>query len=221
MIPPRHNADFAAHMEDVLEVYKRPLDEKYPVVCMDEQPQQLIAETRRPIPARGGRVEHYDYEYERCGTAALFLFVQPLAAWRKVNVRKQRTKVDWALEIQQLLEEDFPDAARLILVCDNLNTHKPGSLYEAFDPHQARRLAKRLRIHYTPKHGSWLNVAEIELSAMSRQCLDRRIATRQQLTRETQLWCKDRNRTQTGVDWQFPTEDARVKLKHLYQQYLS
>ena len=150
----------------------------------------------------------------------LFLFVQPLAAWRKVNVRKQRTKVDWALEIQQLLEEDFPDAARLILVCDNLNTHKPGSLYEAFEPRKARRLAKRLRIHYTPKHGSWLNVAEIELSAMSRQCLDRRIATRQQLTRETQLWCKDRNRTQTGVDWQFTTEDARVKLRHLYPQYL-
>ena len=221
MIPPRHNADFVAHMEDVLEVYKRPLDEKYPVVCMDEQPQQLIAETRRAIPARGGRVEHYDYEYERCGTAALFLFVQPLAAWRKVNVRKQRTKVDWALEIQQLLEEDFPDAARLILVCDNLNTHKPGSLYEAFEPRKARRLATRLRIHYTPKHGSWLNVAEIELSAMSRQCLDRRIATQQQLTRETQLWCKDRNRTQTGVDWQFTTEDARVKLRHLYPQYIS
>ena len=221
MIPPRHNADFVAHMEDVLEVYKRPLDDKYPVVCMDERPQQLIAETRRAIAARGGRIERYDYEYERCGTVALFLFVQPLAAWRKVSVRKQRTKVDWALEMEQLLEEDFPDAAQLILVCDNLNTHKPGSLYEAFEPHKARHLAKRLRIHYTPKHGSWLNVAEIELSAMSRQCLDRRIATRQQFTRETQLWCKDRNRTQTGVDWQFTTEDARVKLRHLYPQYLS
>ena len=221
MIPPRQNADFVAHMEDVLEVYKRPLDGKYPVVCMDEQPQQLIGETRQPIPLGGGRVERYDYEYERCGTAALFLFVQPLAAWRKVSVREQRTKVDWAREIQQFLEEDFPDAARVILVCDNLNTHKAGSLYEAFEPQKARRLAERLRIHYTPKHGSWLNVAEIELSALSRQCLDRRIPTRQQLTRHTQAWWEDRNRMQIGVDWQFRTEDARVKLKHLYPQYLS
>ncbi len=194
MIPPRQNGDFVAHMEDVLEVYKRPLDEKYPVVCMDEQPQQLIGETRQPIAAATGRVKRYDYEYERCGTAALFLFVQPLAAWRKVSVREQRTKVDWAGEIEQLLEEDFPDAARLILVCDNLNTHK---------------------------HGSWLNVAEIELSALSRQCLDRRIATRQSLTRHTQAWCENRNRKQTGVAWQFMIEDARVKLKHLYPQYLS
>ncbi len=138
--------------------------------------------------------------------------------WRKVSVREQRTKVDWAREIQQLLEEDFPDAARVILVCDNLNTHKAGSLYEAFEPQKARRLAERLRIHYTPKHGSWLNVAEIELSALSRQCLDRRIPTRQQLTRHTQAWWEDRNRMQIGVDWQFRIEDARVKLKHLYPQ---
>lgn len=221
MIPPRQNGDFVAHMEDVLEVYKRSLDEKYPVVCMDEQPQQLIGETRQPIAAATGRVKRYDYEYERCGTAVLFLFVQPLAAWRKVSVRERRTKVDWAGEIEQLLEEDFPDAARLILVCDNLNTHKLGSLYEAFEPHKARSLAERLRIHYTPKHGSWLNVAEIELSALSRQCLDRRIATRQSLTRHTQAWCENRNQKQTGVDWQFMTEDARVKLKHLYPLYLS
>jgi hypothetical protein len=221
VIPPRQNADFVAHMEDVLEVYKRPLDGKYPVVCMDEQPLQLIAETRRPIPVQEGRVKRYDYEYERCGTAALFLFVQPLAAWRRVSVREQRTKVDWAQEIERLLEEDFPDAAQVRLVCDNLNTHKLGSLYAAFEPRKARRLAERLRIHYTPKHGSWLNVAEIELSALSRQCLDRRIATLGQLRRHTGAWYQDRNRMQTGVDWQFTTEGARVKLKHLYPQYLS
>ena len=219
MIPPRENADFAAHMEDVLEVYRRPADARFPVVCMDEQPRQLIGETRVPIPAREGRVQRYDYEYERLGTAAVFLFVQPLAAWRRVSVRPQKTKVDWALEIRRLLEVDFPDAERVILVCDNLNTHKTGSLYTAFEAPLARSLAARLSIHRTPKHGSWLNIAEIELSALTRQCLDRRIGTLRELQQHTQAWQNDRNTSQTGVDWQFTTEDARIKLRHLYPTF--
>ena len=219
MIPPGDNADFAAHMEDVLEVYKRPDDARFPVVCMDEQPRQLIGETRLPVPARPGQVERYDYEYERLGTAAIFLFVQPLAAWRRVSVRAHKTKVDWAWEIRHLLEVDFPEAERVILVCDNLNTHKIGSLYTAFQAPLARSLAARLSIHHTPKHGSWLNIAEIELSALTRQCLDRRIATLRQLQQHTRAWQIQRNTSQTGVDWQFTTEDARIKLRRLYPTF--
>lgn len=206
-------------MEDVLEVYKRPLDARFPVVCMDEQPRQLIGETRLPIPARPGQVARYDYEYERLGTAAIFLFAQPLAAWRRVSVRPQKTKLDWAREIRRLLEVDFPAAERVILVCDNLNTHKIGSLYTAFEAPLARSLAARLTIHYTPKHGSWLNIAEIELSALTQQCLDRRIESVAQLQRHTRAWQNERNRSQTGVDWQFTTEDARIKLRHLYPTF--
>lgn len=206
-------------MEDVLEVYKRPAEARFPVVCMDEQPRQLIGETRLPIPARPGRVQRYDYEYERLGTAAIFLFVQPLAAWRRVSVRPRKTKADWAQEIRHLLEVDFPEAERVIVVCDNLNTHKVGSLYTAFEAPLARSLAARLRIHYTPKHGSWLNIAEIELSALTQQCLDRRIQTLTQLQQHTLAWQNERNSSQTGVDWQFTSEDARIKLRHLYPSF--
>jgi len=206
------------HMEDVLEVYKRPYDRKVPVVCMDEQPTQLIRETRQPIPAKQGQPQRVDFEYERNGTAANFMFTEPLAGWRKVNVRERRTKIDWAKEIKQLLDVDYPDAKRVILVCDNLNTHKLASLYEAFPPVEARRLVGRLEIHHTPKHGSWLNIAEIELSVFTRQCLDQRIHHLHGLKTNATQWYAERNRRQKTVDWQFTTHDARTKLKRLYPQ---
>jgi hypothetical protein len=205
-------------MEDVLEIYKRPYDPKVPVVCMDEQPTQLIKETRRKIAVEPGQAERVDYEYERNGTAVNFMFTEPLGRWRKVTVRERKTSVDWAHEIQTLLNEDYPDTEKVILICDNLNTHKVASLYEAFEPKQARQLAERFEIHYTPKHGSWLNVAEIELSVFTRQCLDRRIPDKVKLHQEAQAWYRKRNAGQKAVDWQFTTEDARVKLKRLYPQ---
>ena len=204
------------HMEDVLEVYKRPLDPNFPVVCMDEQPTQLIQETRKTIPAKPGRPERVDYEYERNGTATNFLFTEPLAGWRKVNVRETKTKNDWAEEIKELLEVDYPDVATVILVCDNLNTHKLASLYEVFPPDEARRLVERLEIHYTPKHGSWLNIAETELSVFTRQCLDQRMPDLPTLRTRAAQWYSQRNTQQKTVDWQFTTEDARIKLKQLY-----
>ncbi len=216
MIPPEQNADFVAHMEDILEVYRRPYDPRSPVVCMDEQPMQLIKETRLPLPGEPGKPERYDYEYERMGTANHFLFTEPLGGWRRVHVRSRRTGIDWAQEVKTLLEEDYPDADQVTLVCDNLNTHRMASLYEAFEPAEARRLAERLHIHYTPKHGSWLNIAEIELSVLTQQCLDRRIPDLPTLERETHAWQQRRNTRQKGVDWQFTTEDARIKLKRLY-----
>jgi len=206
------------HMEDVLEVYKRPYDRKVPVVCMDEQPTQLIRETRRPIPAKPGQPERVDFEYERNGTAANFMFTEPLAGWRKVNVRERRTKADWAEEIKQLLDVDYPDAKRVILVCDNLNTHKLASLYEVFPPAEARRLVERLEIHHTPKHGSWLNIAEIELSVFTRQCLNQRIRDLHDLKTNAAQWYAERNRRQKTVTWQFTTHNARTKLKRLYPQ---
>lgn len=206
------------HMEDVLEVYKRPYDQKLPVVCMDEQPTQLIRETRRPIPAEPGQPKRVDFEYERNGTAANFMFSEPLAGWRKVNVRERRTKIDWAKEIRELLDVDYPDAKRVVLVCDNLNTHKLASLYEAFPAAEARRLVERLEIHNTPKHGSWLNIAEIELSVFTRQCLDQRIHHLRGLKANATHWYAERNRRQKTVDWQFTTDDARTKLKRLYPQ---
>ena len=205
-------------MEDVLEIYKRPYNPRVPVVCMDEQPTQLIKETRRKMALAPGQAERVDYEYERNGTAANFMFTEPLGRWRKVDVRERKTSVDWADEIRTLLNDDYPQAEKVILVCDNLNTHKVASLYEAFEPTQARQLADRLEIHYTPKHGSWLNVAEIELSVFTQQCLDRRIPDRTALQREAQAWYRKRNARQKAVDWQFKTEDARVKLKRLYPQ---
>lgn len=218
MIPPPYNAEFVAHMEDVLEIYKRPYDPALPVICMDEQPTQLIKETRAKIAVEPGKPERVDYEYERNGTAANFMFTEPLGGWRKLNVRSQKTSIDWAQEIKELLDEDYPDAQKVILVCDNLNTHKMGSLYETFEPQEALRLARRLEMHHTPKHGSWLNVAEIELSVFTKQCLDRRIPDRDTLQHEAKAWYQKRNACQKTVDWHFKTEDARVKLKRLYPQ---
>jgi hypothetical protein len=221
VIPPDQNGDFVAHMEDVLDVYHMPHDPEIPQVCMDEQPVQLIKETRAPISAEEGRSEHYDYEYERNGTANIFMFTEPLSGLRYVNVTERRTCIDWAYQIKELLESHYPEAKRIRLVCDNLNTHGIGSLYEAFPPAKARELASRLEIHYTPKHGSWLNIAEIELSALTIQCLDRRIPDMETLRKETKKWEERRNDSQKGVDWQFTSKDARIKLKRLYPQIQS
>jgi hypothetical protein len=221
VIPPEHNGEFVAHMEEVLDVYQMPYDPQVPLVCMDEQPVQLIKETRQPLPTTPGQPEKVDYEYERNGTANIFMFTEPLSGTRHVSITEHRTAVDWANEIRDLLEVRYPEAARVRLVCDNLNTHGLGSLYEAFPPEQARRLASRLEIHHTPKHGSWLNIAEIELSALTLQCLDRRIPDRETLTEETHQWEQRRNETHKGVDWQFSTQDARIKLKRLYPQIQS
>jgi hypothetical protein len=205
-------------MEDILEVYHRPYDPKRPVVCLDEQPTQLIGETRRPIPVQPGQPARYDYEYERLGSATNFMLTEPLGGWRKVNVRETKTAIDLAHEIKELLDVDYPDAETVVLVWDNLNTHTPASLYKAFEPAEARRLLERLEIHYTPKHGSWLDVAEIELSVFTKQCLARRIDNIDILRREAKAWADARNAAQTGVDWQFTNEQARIKLKHLYPQ---
>lgn len=219
VIPPKHSAAFVAHMEDVLELYCLLYDSDFPVVCMDEQPVQLVAETRCPVPAKPGQAQRYDYEYERNGMANVFLFTEPLGSWRKANVRKRKTSIDWAHEIKELLEVDYPQAEKVIVVCDNLNTHKIASLYKAFAPAQARRLARRLQLHHTPVHGSWLNIAEIELSVLTKQCLDRRIPDIKTLSNEAKAWERERNESQKGVDWQFTTDAARIKLKRLYPQF--
>ena len=218
MIPPEQNAAFVAAMEDVLEVYRRPHDPRWPVVAMDEQPVQLVKETRQSIPARPGQPRRIDYEYERAGTAATFLFTAPLEKWRRTSVRPRRTAVDWAQQMRVLLEEDYPDAVRVIVVCDNLNTHTIGAFYEAFPPAVARRLVERLEIHHTPKHGSWLNVAECELSVLTRQCLRSRTGTISALEDKVRRWEQDRNNRQCGVHWHFTTTDARVRLRRLYPQ---
>lgn len=203
-------------MEDVLDLYQQPYDPLRPLVCMDEASKQLVGETRAPIPLAPGRPTCIDYEYERKGTASIFMFCEPLQGWRKVSATDRRTRIDWALAVKAVLDNEYPNALVVRLVMDNLNTHTTASLYEAFEPAEARRLAQRLEIHYTPKHGSWLNVAEIELKALSTQCLARRIPDIVKLQREIAAWEKDRNTATTGVDWQFTTPDARVKLKHLY-----
>lgn len=203
-------------MEDVLDLYQQPFDPEVPVVCMDETSKQLVGEVRTPLPSLPGHVARVDYEYERRGTANLFMFVEPLVGRRRVSVTARRTAVDWAHEIKRLLEEDYPEARLVRLVLDNLNTHTIGSLYEAFEPAEARRLAERLELHYTPKHGSWLNIAEIELRVLSGQCLDRRIPERSRLEREVSAWEEARNQRTIGVDWQFKTADARIRLKRLY-----
>lgn len=217
-IPPEKNAEFVACMEEVLDLYCLAHDPKIPLICMDEQPLQLIKETREPLPAEPEKPLKYDYEYERNGTAVNFMFTEPLGSWRKVNIRERKTMIDWAHEIKELLDVDYPNAEKVRLVCDNLNTHKIASLYEAFEPQEARRLSKRLEIHYTPKHGSWLNIAEIELSVLTNQCLRRRLPDVQTLMDETKAWERDRNARQKSVDWQFTTDDARIKLKRLYPQ---
>jgi len=216
VIPPQTDAEFVCAMEDVLEVYTRPHDPARPVVCLDELSKQLVAETRVPLPAEPGQPERVDYEYERCGTANLFLTGEPLAGRRHVTATERRTAVDFAHEVRDLLEVRYPHAEKVVLVMDNLNTHKPAALYEAFEPAVARALLDRLEIHHTPKHGSWLNVAEIELSVLSRQCLDRRIPDLETLTREVAAWEQARNADPRPVNWRFTTPDARIKLKRLY-----
>ena len=215
-LPPEADAEFVCAMEDVLEVYERPFDPRRPQVCLDEASKQLVAETRVPVPPAPGRPARHDYEYERRGTANLFVVTEPLVGQRHLRVTDRRTAVDFAHTVRWLLDELYPRAEKVVLVMDNLNTHKPASLYEAFAPAEARRLAERLEIHYTPKHGSWLNIAEIELSILARQCLGRRIASKEELAREVAAWQRRRNKAHGTVDWQFTTKDARVKLKRLY-----
>jgi transposase len=215
-IPPKQNAEFVYHMEDVLEVYQRPEDARFPLICFDETPVQLIGETRQSIPAQKGHPERYDYEYRRGGTANIFMFFAPLLNWRHIKVTERRTKVDWAACIDELVHQHFPNAERCVLVEDNLNTHAPAALYETFEPAKARSILDRLELHYTPKHGSWLNMAEIELSVLSRQCLNGYIPNREFLTSETLAWETERNTNRATIDWRFTTADARIKLKKLY-----
>ena len=203
-------------MEDVLTVYKHDFNADEPLVCMDETSKQLTQETRRPIPAIRGRLARYDYEYERNGVANLFMFFEPLAGKRRVSVTDWRTKADWAMQIKDLLDVHYPTARKVTLVMDNLNTHSGASLYDVFAPQEARRLLDRLDIHYTPKHGSWLNMAEIALGVLSRQCLGRRIPDKATLRAEVAAWQQRRNAAQAKVDWRFTTADARIKLKRLY-----
>lgn len=206
-------------MEDVLDVYTRPYDEERPLVCMDETSKQQIMEVRRPMAALPGREHRYDAEYKRNGVSNLFMFFAPLKGWRRVKVTDRRTKVDWAQALRELVDEHFPDAKKITLVMDNLNTHSPSSLYEAFCPGEAKRILNRLEIHYTPKHGSWLNMAEIELSVLGRQCLSRRIPDQPSLRSEIEAWETARNEKAATIDWRFTTEDARVKLKRLYPSF--
>lgn len=203
-------------MEDVLDVYHRPYDPSRPVVCMDESNKQLTKETRVPIPMSPGHPERIDHEYERNGVADIFVFVEPLAGKRRIEVTATRKSVDWAQQVKTVLDVDYPNAEKVVLVMDNLNTHCVASLYATFPPQEAKRLADRLEIHYTPKHGSWLNIAEIELSALSKQCLNRRIPDMQTMRKEVSAWANERNQKQKVINWQFTTGDARVKLKHLY-----
>jgi hypothetical protein len=216
VIPPEQSANFVAKMEDVLSVYKRPYDPERPVVCMDEMPRQLIKEVRKPLPMESGKPKRYDYHYERNGVVNLFMFFEPLAGWRTVMIRERRTKMDWAHCMKRLLEQHYPGVDRVVLVMDNLNTHGLSSFYEAFPPEEARPLAQQLEIHYTPEHGSWLNMAEIENSAMARQCLSRRIPEKKAMKEEALAWSKRRNENGTVANWHFRTEDARIKLRRLY-----
>jgi len=203
-------------MEDVLEVYHRAYDEKRPQVCLDEASKQLVGETVTPLPPEPGQAERFDYEYVRNGTANLFMISEPLAGWRHVAVTDRRTAKDLAEVLRWLAEDVYPEAEKVVLVMDNLNTHRLASLYEAFEPEQARRIAERFEVHHTPKHGSWLNVAEIELSVLVRQCLDRRIESVEELLRELEPWEEERNDRAVGVNWRFTTADARIKLRRLY-----
>jgi DDE superfamily endonuclease len=203
-------------MEDVLEVYQRPADPKRPLVCMDEASKQLLSESREPLPMKPGQPERYDYEYVREGTANRFMFFAPLVGRRHLAVTDRRTRVEWAEAVRDLIDVQFPEAETIVLVMDNLNTHTPASFYEAFEPAEARRLASKLEIHYTPKHGSWLNMAEIELSVLDRQCLDRRLPNKETVVQEVAAWETERNRREMTVDWRFTTADARIKLKRLY-----
>jgi transposase len=203
-------------MEDVLDVYTRPYDPLRPQICMDETSKQLLRDAKEPLPMEPGREERRDYEYERGGVVNLFLFCEPLQGRRWVDVTQRRTRTDWAHQIKELVDLCYPEAEQIVLVMDNLNTHTPASLYEAFDPSEARRIAKKLEIHYTPKHGSWLNMAEIELSILSRHSLDRRVPDFETLHREAQAWQERRDAAGGKIEWRFSTDDARIKLKRLY-----
>ena len=215
-LPPHGNAEFVAAMEDVLDVYHRPFDGRRPLVALDEASKQLVGEVVQPLPPEPGQPERFDYEYVRHGTANLFMVSEPLVGWRAVRVTERRTAKDFAEVLRWLVEEVHPEAEKVVVVMDNLNTHKVASLYEAFPPEQARRIAGRLEIHHTPKHGSWLNVAEIELSVLTRQCLDRRIASAAELRTEVRAWEAERNDRAVEIRWRFTTADARIKLHRLY-----
>ena len=217
VIPPEQDAEFVASMEEVLDTYAQPYDSQHPVICMDEQPVQLLNEVRTPIAATKTHPRRVDYEYERAGTASIFLFCEPLDGWRQVTVREHRTKLDWAIEVEALLRTRYAKAKKVILVCDNLNTHTKGAFYQAFEPEKARAIVRRLEFRHTPKHGSWLNIAENELSSMTRQCVSgRRFGTIEQLQQETGAWQQASNTKKRGVGWQFQVDDARVKLRSLY-----
>jgi hypothetical protein len=217
VIPPESDGEFVANMEDVLEIYSKPYDPTLPVICMDEQPIQLLGETCTPIAATTSHPQRVDYEYERMGTASIFMFTEPLAGKREVTVRSRRTKTDWAVEMESLLSRHYAHVEKVILVCDNLNTHTRGAFYEAFPAEKAREIVKKIEFHYTPKHGSWLNIAECELSAMTSQCVkNRRFSTIELLRSETAVWAEKINKTQRGVNWQFNIEKARHKLKSIY-----
>lgn len=215
MIPPEANAEFVAAMERVLDVYRRPYNSDYPIVCMDETPRQLIRETRTPIPASPGNPEREDYEYERCGVCNVFMANEPLAGKRMTKVTERKTKKDWAMFLQDISGR-YQNARKITLIMDNLNTHSPGALYETFPPDQAKELWDRFEFIYTPKHGSWLNMAEIELNVMIGQCLDRRIECIEELQKQVTAWQEKRDQLRAKVNWQFTTENARVKLKRLY-----
>ena len=215
MIPPEKNGEFVAWMERVLDVYRRPYDPRRPVICMDESPRQLIRETRPPLAAAPGVVARHDYEYERCGVCNVFMAVEPLAGQRIVSVTERRTRHDWARFLGEL-SLAYVHAEKITLIMDNLNTHGPGSLYETFPPATAKALWGRFEFVYTPKHGSWLNIAEIELSVLARQCLNQRIDTLEKMSSETTAWQDRRNGLEAKIDWQFTTDDARIKLKRLY-----
>ena len=217
VIPPEADAEFVANMEEVLATYEMPYDPACPVLCMDEQPVQLIKETRAPIAATADHPRRVDYEYERAGTANIFMFTEPLAGWREATARQTKTKVDWAIEMGRLLEGRYANSEKVILVSDNLNTHTKGAFYEVFEPARARAIVKRIEFCHTPKHGSWLNIAENELSSLTRQCVSgRRLGDIETLQAEIAAWSTDVNNTQRGVDWQMKIDDARCKLKSVY-----
>jgi hypothetical protein len=206
-------------MEDILDVYPREDDETSVLLCMDEAPKQFIEEVRTPIPAKPGKPACYDYEYQRNGTCALFMLSAPLTNWRRVAVTERRTKLDWAHQIKQLVTEDFPDKEKIVLVMDNLNTHAIGSLYKAFPPEEARQIRNKLEIHYTPKHGSWLNMAEIEINVLVNHGLSERVPTMEHMKKQVAAWNKARNLSGNKINWRFTTEDARIKLKRLYPSF--
>ena len=217
VIPPEADAEFTANMEEVLETYEKPYNPEYPVLCMDEQPVQFFKETRVPIAATRTHPKRVDYEYERAGVANIFMFTEPLAGWRQPTARPTKTKFDWANEMAELIEGRYAVCKKVIVICDNLNTHTKGAFYTAFEPSRARELVRRIEFCYTPKHGSWLNIAENELSSITRQCVSgRRIGDLQELRNEIKAWSTDVNSTQRGVDWQMKIDDARCKLKSVY-----